>query len=211
VGVGAHTFGEADYSTHIVRILETKPDVVVSEQWAGDALNFIKQANPTGFFDKIKMFRLNCASTSAIVSLKDKMPGVYAATEQGQPYMPKMKKWRDAYYDYLGEWPVTECAPAYYDAVFMYKQAVEKAKTTKSDEVAAALEGLDYVGPSGKRRIRKDHQADCDYITLGKLVPSKEFEWKVWGEMANVPYDKVKFTNEELVALGCEFCKGRGE
>lgn len=211
VGIGAHPLGEADYSTHILKILETKPDVVVSTQWAGDALNFIKQAAPTGFFEKIKMFRLNCASTIAIVALKDKMPSVYATTEQGQPYLPVMKKWRDAYFNYHGEWPTTECGPAYYDAVYMYKRAVEKAKTTKSDAVAAALENMDYVGPSGKRKIRKDHQADCDHIILGKLIPSNEFESKVWdpNRMAKIPYEKFKLSNKELIELGCKFCVGR--
>jgi len=208
-GMATHPLGEADYSTHIVKMLDLKPQVVVSCQWAGDTLNFIKQAIPYGFFDKVPIFRFNAASISAIVALKDKLPSVYTLTEQGNPYFPHMKDWLNEYKDYIGEWPVTEMPPAYYDAVYMYKEAVEKAGTTESKAVAKALEGLDYRGPSGRRRMRKDHQADVEYIAFVKMVDSKEFEWKVPSMSIKVPYEQVKLSGDEMVKLGCKWCKGR--
>lgn len=209
VGMATHPLGEADYSTHIVKMLDLKPQVVVSTEWAGDSLNLIKQAIPFGMFDKVPIFRLNCACTSAVVALKEKLPRVYALTEQGNPYLPQMKDWRNEYKEYIGEWPVTECAPAYYDAVYMYKEAAGKAGTTESDAVAKALEGLDYRGPSGRRYIRKDHQADIEYIPFGQLAVSDEFEWKIPGVSVKVPYEKIRLSGDEMVKLGCKWCKGR--
>ena len=99
VGMVKHKFGETDYSTHIVKIMDAKPQVVVTFQWAGDALNFIRQANEMGFFTKVPLFYLNCASVSAVVSLKDKMPMMWGGTEQGNPYSPKMKNFLQKYHD----------------------------------------------------------------------------------------------------------------
>lgn len=209
VGTATHPLGEADYSTHIVKMLALKPQVVVSTEWAGDTLNFIKQAIPYGFFDKVPIFRLNCACASAVVALKDKLPKVFAVTEQGNPYFPHMKDWLNKYKEFIGEWPVTECAPAYYDAVYMYKAAVEKAGTTEDGAVAKALEGMDYRGPSGRRTIQKDHQTDVEYIAVGEMVASEEFEWKVPGRMVKVPYEKVKLSGDEKIKLGCKWCKGK--
>lgn len=209
VGVIKHKFGETDYSTHIVKILDAKPQVVVSCQWAGDALNFIRQANELGFFDKVPLFYLNCASVSAVVSLKDKMPVMWGGSEQGNPYSPKMKAFLKKYHDYLGEWPVTENACTYYDTVYMYKAAVEKAGTTDDLAVAKALVGLNYKGPGGMRKVRNDHMVDVDSIDIVKWAPGEAFEWNVPTEVIEVPYNKVKMTNDELIALGCKWCKGK--
>jgi len=137
------------------------------------------------------------------------MPVMWGGSEQGNPYSPKMKTFLKKYHDYLGEWPVTENACTYYDTVYMYKAAVEKAGTTDDLAVAKALVGLEYKGPGGMRRVRKDHMVDVDSIDIVKLAPGGTFEWNVPTEIIEVPYNKVKMNNDELIALGCKWCKGK--
>ena len=204
-----HQFAETDYSTHIVKILEAKPQVVVSMQWSGDALNFIKQALPLGFFEKIPIFYFNGASVSAVQTLKDKMPVMWGLTEQGNPYLPKMKDFRKKYYDYFEEWPTSENMVTYYDTVYMYKAAVEKAGTTEPEAVAKALTGMEYRGPGGMRKIKSDHTAEIDMVPIVKWAPGDEFEWSVPTEAIEVPFDKIKMSGDELIELGCKWCKGK--
>src|SRR4030065_2215269 len=46
---------EKDFTPFIQKIVETKPDAVWSSLWGNDAVNFVKQALPTGFFYKVKI------------------------------------------------------------------------------------------------------------------------------------------------------------
>ena len=210
VGVIPHALGEADYSTYFAKIFDLKPQVFVSVDWAGDATNFITQAIPYGFFDKVPIFTLNGASMSTIVSLKEKLPKMLYLCEQCNPYFPHMEAWRNKYKDYIGEWPTEDCSPAYYEGVYMYKAAVEKAGTTKPEEVAKAFLAIDYKGPSGKRAVRKDHFADIDYIAVTELVTSDKFPFRIPGEKTvKIPYEKCRYDNAALVAWGCEWCKGK--
>jgi branched-chain amino acid transport system substrate-binding protein len=204
-----HPLGETDYSTYFVKIMEAKPQVFISVDWAGDATNFIKQAIPFGLFQKVPIFSLNGAAMSTIVSMGDKLPDMLYLSEQGNPYLPHMKQWREKYKNYIGEWPTEDCSPAYYEAVYMYKAAVEKAGTTEPLAVAKALVGLKFKGPSGTRVVRPDHGTDIEYIAVPKLVMSKEFGFRVPGETLKIPYEKVRTPVNELVEWGCKWCEGK--
>jgi branched-chain amino acid transport system substrate-binding protein len=207
VGMATHPLGEPDFSNHITKILDADPQVVVSLQWAGDLANFVKQANTYGFFDKIPIFTISGANTSAVVSLKDAFPDIWMLTEQSNPYFDHMEEWRNNYHDYIGEWPTTECACVYYDAVYMFKKAVEEAGTTDSDAVAQAMEGMEWNGASGKRTLREDHLATVEYCPMVKLGSSSEYDWKVPVDSVNVPYEEVRLSNEDLIRHGCEWCE----
>jgi branched-chain amino acid transport system substrate-binding protein len=202
-----HPTSETDYSTYIVKILEANPQVFVSTDWAGDATNFIQQAIPYDFFSKIPHFILNGAAMSTIVTLKDKLPEMWYICEQCNPYLPHMAAWRQKFYDFHGIWPSEDCSPTYYDGVYAYKKAVEKAGTFDVEEVIKAMVGVDISGPSGKRIIRPDHFADIDFCAMTRLVPSKDYEFRVPGEVIKVPWAEIKYTDQELVDHGCEWCR----
>jgi hypothetical protein len=163
-----------------------------------------------GFFEKIPIPTITTACLSAIVALKDTFPESWVITDKGNPYFEHMEGWRNEYKDYLGEWPVTECAPAYHDVVYMYKEAVEKAGTTDALAVAKAFETLDYNGASGRRKVQKNHFADVGYCAMTKFVKSDKFEWKVPSETIKVPFDQVKYSEADLIKRGCRWCKGKG-
>jgi len=50
-----------------------------------------------------------------------------------------------------------------YGLIYVYKQAIEKAGTTKTNAVIEAMEGMSFTTPGYARMIRKeDHQAVSD-------------------------------------------------
>jgi branched-chain amino acid transport system substrate-binding protein len=208
VGSVGHPMGETDFSNYIVSILEKKPQVFMSLDWAGDATNFIKQAIPFGFFDKVPIITLSTATSSTIVALgKDLPKGISAITDQSNPAFPHMEAWSKEFNDYIGEWPIEESAACYYDGVYMYKTAVEKAQSTKAEDVIKQLEGMEWHGVSGYRKLRKDHFPDVEYVPLTTFVPSDKFAWFVPGETIKVPYQEAKLSLDEMIGLGCEWCK----
>ena len=146
---------------------------------------------------------------STIIAMGDKLPSMLYMGEQGNPYLPHMAPWLEKYKKFSNEWPTEDCSPNYYEGVYMYKAAVEKAKSTKAEEVIKALEGMKFTGPTGTRTIRKDHFADLEYLMVTQLVKSDKFPFLIPGNTIKIPYDKVKFTNKELVEMGCKWCEGR--
>jgi transposase-like protein len=150
---------------------------------------------------------LNGAAMSTIIALGDKLPNMFYLCEQGNPYFDHLAQWREKYHAFTGEWPTEDCSPNYYEGVYMFKAAVEKAKSLKSDDLVKALEGMEFAGPTGKRKVRRDHFADMEYIAVPELVKPDRFPFKVPGRTIKIPYDKVKFTTAELVEMGK---RGRG-
>jgi len=206
VGTAGHPFGETDYSTHIAKILDKKPQIVIPCAWAGDMANFVKQAKASGFFSKTN-YVISTACMCAVVGLGGELPeGLWMVTEQGNPYLPEMAAWRKKYYDYLGEWPITEAASAYYDTVIMYKAAVEKAGSTDSLKVSKALTSLKYQGPSGHRDMQANHIAKVDSIVFAQLGKVKDFKWQVPVKVQKIPYSEVMYSKAELVSGGCKWC-----
>jgi ABC-type branched-subunit amino acid transport system substrate-binding protein len=118
-----------------------------------------------------------------------------------------MTDWRKKYVDYTGELPTAESVSAYYDAVYMYKAAVEKAGSTDTKKVAQALTTIKYTGPSGKRDMKANHIADVEFMPFYQLGKVDEFEWLVPVRTEKIPYDQVKYTTAELIEHGCKWCK----
>ena len=208
VGTLAHPFNETDYSTHIAKILAAKPDIVIPCAWAGDFLNFVKQAKPLGFFQKTK-YIASTACMSAIVGLGEELPkDLWVVTEQGNPYLPELASWKNKYYEYLGEWPITEAATTYYDTVYMYKAAVEKAGSTDATKVAKALEGLKYKGIGGTRYVKPNHIIEVDNIVFAQFNYDKDLKQPVVSRMERIPFHDVMYSNDDLIKSGCDWCKG---
>ena len=75
-------------------------------------------------------------------------------------------------------------APAY-NAVYLYKQAVEKAKSTEPQAVAEAMVGQTFEGPTGPVEMTPSHhlaqtinlvQVDGDHYKLVDSFPDQDPE-----------------------------------
>ena len=93
---------------------------------------------------------------------------------------PKTIQWYDNYVK------AYEVSPDYtsgytYDAVYIIKEAIERAKNTKPDDLVKALEKTDYVGAAARWVFEKEHQSKFGpgYRVMGMTQWQKEGERKV--------------------------------
>jgi len=159
-------FKTTDFSSYITKLMHTKPDGVLVSLWGGNLIDFVRQGKELGFFngDYEVLITLG-AATEVLSALKDKMPeGLWV----GSRYWflandSKMnKKFTKSYFNRYNNYPSYNAHGAY-SALYCYKKAVEKAKTTDAKGVISALEGLEIELPVGKIYIRpEDHQAVTD-------------------------------------------------
>ncbi len=156
-------FGAEDFTPFINNIMQQKPDGVLISVWGGDLVNFVRQANNLGFFEQDYeiMFTVG-AATEALAALGEQMPeGVWLGT----------RYWYDSHdtdinknfvdnYKKLYKTPPSYNAEGAYSAVYAIKAAIEKAGSTKPEDIAVALSGLTINTPAAERTFRVgDNQA----------------------------------------------------
>jgi branched-chain amino acid transport system substrate-binding protein len=83
------------------------------------------------------------------------------------PISPKTIPFWDAYVKRWGEDPLVT-ATGTYDALYVYKDAVERAGSFKSDKLIPALEKTNYVAALGRIAFEADHDLKYgpDYIAI---------------------------------------------
>jgi len=152
------------YGAEISALLGAGADVIHSSFWGGDLDALILQGGPRGLFKK--SVALLTAGETATHKLGSHIPDgtIIGARGPHGTYAPdnELNKWfRGAYED---RYSLSPNYPAYHmvQAILGLKSAYEKAgKDGASEQVAAALERLEFDTPSGKIRmaIGKGHQA----------------------------------------------------
>ena len=152
------------YGAEISALLGVNADVIHSSFWGGDLDALILQGGPRGLFKK--SVALLTAGETATHKLGPHIPDgtIIGARGPHGAYAPdnELNKWfRSAYEDRYSLSPIY---PAYHMAQAMLglKSAYEKAgKDPSPEQIAAALEHLEFDTPSGKIKmaIGKGHQA----------------------------------------------------
>ena len=156
-------FGAEDFTPFINGVMDSNPDGVLISVWGGDLVNFVRQANNLGFFDKdIELLFTVGAATEVLTALGESMPeDVWLSTRYWYDayYNEVNKKFVNAYMDRYGN-PPSYNAEGAYAAVYAYKKAMEEAGTTEGPAVAKALENIRLDAPNGTVQFRAgDHQA----------------------------------------------------
>jgi len=81
-----------------------------------------------------------------------------------------------------------------YGLFYLLKQAIEKAGTTDTAKLRAAMENMTWETPQGTKKIRKeDHQAVVDMLVVKVVGSSFKTVGKVRGEEAIGPNNCKKF------------------
>lgn len=175
-------FGAGDYASHIVKVVDAKPDAVYCSLWGGDMVNFIKQAVQYNFFEKAGFATEAGLSTEIFYALGKTIPeGLWSASHGYWFEHPTSQRNRDFVARFVKRWGEYPHVTAHdtYAAVHAYKKGVEKAGTTDPDAVTAALEGLEFETPAYKSMIRKeDHQAIRD-VPWGVTKATDKFPFGV--------------------------------
>lgn len=194
-----HPLGCSDFNPYILKINEMQPQALISFAWSGDMITFLKQAKPYGLYKKMIGAHYGHIVDIA-TALKDQMEPLWTGLDSGYPFLPSAINFSKQYKKEIGEWPPTDYTACYYDSLWVLKQAIEKAKSVKPEEIAKAMEGLTFEGKgAGWLHIRPtSHIADKKVFYIGQLGPNKDFPYFVAKNLISVPGNEATVTDEEL-------------
>ena len=194
------SLGASDMTPQINSVIDADPDIVFTSWWAGDATTFISQASEQGLFEQVDdVFDTIGADPTVYEALGDTTPegihmsGWYWPTAYDNDVN---QNFLDAYRaEYEGD-DTTPNIPGFtggstYAAIYMYKQAIEAAGSTNSEDIVAELEGLTIENdPRGPSTIDPDtHQADAPCV-----IGETSFD-------ADVPYDGAGLVNTQTYEI----------
>lgn len=192
-----HKFGEADFSSAIQQIADYKPDGLVSASWAGDMVTFVRQQKPYELFKKMVGFQYG-NSVGLAKALGNEMEPMWSGMDQGHPSLPPGKKFNEMFIKEYNEWVTEDTAACYYDSLFILKKAIEKANSVKPEDIAKAMEGLEYDGYAGWLKIRPvSHLPLKKAYHMGYIGPQAGAPYWLATEIVSIPYEKVMITDEE--------------
>ncbi len=167
-----------DFTPHITKIIDSKPDVLFTSLWGGDYVTFYKQAIAQGLFDKMKVATTYAYGIIPGLIGADHPDGHVAGVHSNYYFTkpswesnPINKRFVEAYNKrWNGEYPNFEGEGAY-DAVYLYKQSVETASKLvggwpSSDDIVNVMAVSSILGPAGIVSIRRDnHQGYKNAVT----------------------------------------------
>jgi len=199
---GAKTVGQVfapldnkDYSPFFGQVRAAHPDVMYTSVAGNDTVRLFNQMSQYGLLKNMTVVGASGTVTSQNVKAIGKaaegfVTGVGYSLEID---LPENKKFVNAFQ------AAHKAAPDLYGAdsygvMYFYKAAVEKAKSTDTDKVRAAMRGLEWMTPQGKKTMRAgDHQAIQDmYVTRMSGGQFKVLS-KVPGEAAIGPDTCTRF------------------
>ncbi len=183
--------GEKDFTSFITAIMAKKPDAVHSSLFGGDLVAFTKQAAPYGFFEKIPFMALY--DLPVLLALGADAPDGVMGFGRGCFFMdpnPKMMEFAEKYRQLHGVYPDSWAVQAY-DGVYLLKAAIEKAKSTSTEEVIKAMEGLSLDSLRGKFSIRAlDHMGTVPCYQ-GVIAKDPKYPFKIWKDLSRIPGEEV--------------------
>ncbi|MBI4205058.1 MAG: ABC transporter substrate-binding protein [Betaproteobacteria bacterium] len=199
--------GEAGYSPWIAKILEARPEVVFTNLYGADLVEFTRQARASGLFETAQLVGLY--DVEALQALgKDAVEGVIGY-DRGPFHVirrlapsPEFEAFIRHYGAATNKYPSTWAINAY-DAVMAWARAVEAAGSFEARAVVTSLERLQLASLRGPGRyIRKiDHQANVGTY-IGVVAWDPEFpDFALWRDPTYVPAEEVWRSEQEVLAV----------
>ena len=198
-------FFAKDYSAEIKKIQELKPDAVWSPLWGEDAVNFIKQALPTGIFKDIK-FAFPCAGAlEVLVPMGKDMPdGILVSSRYffTSPDSDMNKRFVAAYQKKFGEYP-DYMAGETYAGVYFLKAAAERAGSTDADKIIAAVEKepLAFETPEGFKIMRGCDHSVVEDCLWGETAMNPKYGFSIPATFTSIQAENIVRTDAELKAV----------
>jgi len=189
--------GGTDFSAVIAKIQAAKPAIIFSTLNGDSNVSFFKQMSAAG----LPPTRLPVMSFSIGEQEAQAMgPSLVKDSYAGWNYFQSLpgdanKKFVAAYQAKFGKnAAITDPMVHGYLDVYVWKAAVEKAKSFDVDKVRAAAVGLDVPSPMGVVKFAANQSLHQPAL-VGKLDAKGQFaiEWQSKGPIAPDPYDPVAF------------------
>ncbi|QET05499.1 urea ABC transporter substrate-binding protein [Cupriavidus pauculus] len=179
--------GHTEFSSIINKIKAAKPDCIYSTVVGGSNVAFYKQLRAAGL-DGSKITLLSTVvSENEIEGIgKDNAAGYYACMGYFQSLKnPVNERFVKAFKTRYGqERVIGDPMEVAYNSVYLWKLAVEKAKTFDPEKVAAAAGGVTLDAPEGTVRVHATNHHVWKKVRVGRARPDGQFDI-VW-ESANL-------------------------
>lgn len=159
-----------DFSATITKIQEAKPDLVVSGLVGGNHIGFYRQWPAAGMLGKIPVHGLVFGCWEKNLLQPSEVEGItasyyYFQTIDSPENKAFLEKWSKAYGADHPE--IGTLAACEYNAVNLWKKAVEKAGSLDREKLIATLEtGIDFDGPGGN--VKTD--AQTHHLVMSTVV-----------------------------------------
>ena len=196
VGATFPPLGAKDFTPYIGQIRAVRPDVIMTATAGNDTVRLLTQLKEYGILND----KLTLAGAAGAVTQENlgAMGGagegfLSAAAYSTDIDTPANKKFVPTFKKEFQHDPDLFAADTY-GLFYLFKQAIEKAGSTDTAKVRAAMEDAAWETPQGTKKIRKgDHQAVVDMVIV--KVRGNDFQTvgKVPGEEAVGPDDCQKF------------------
>lgn len=197
---------QTDFAAIIVKIEAAQPDVIINTLNGTGNVSFFKQMSEKNYTsDKYMTMSFSIAEEEVATIGADILKGhlvswnYYETTDT-----EKNKEFVEAYKKEYGENRVTsDPAEAAYDAVYLWKAAVEKADSFEVDDVLAAIEagGISYDAPEGTVTIDGSNHHLAKPVRIGE-VRDDGLIYEIYSTDAPVEPDPYLQTYDWAVAAG---------
>lgn len=193
-------FGHQDYATIVQDIKAKAPDVIFSTINGDSNTNFYNELAAQGMTaDKFPVVAVSVGEDELRSLDPSKVKGHLAAWNYYQSVdTPKNKEFVKKFQAKYGKDRVTDDPiAAAYAQVYLWKLAVEKAKSFDVDEVRKAFVtgGIEFDAPEGKIKVDPKSLHVYKYFRMGKIRDDRQFdivfETKTWIEPE--PYPQIAF------------------
>ena len=197
---------QTDFAAIIAKIEAAQPDVIINTLNGTGNVSFFKQMSEKNYTsDKYMTMSFSIAEEEVATIGADILKGhlvswnYYETTDT-----EKNKEFVEAYKKEYGENRVTsDPAEAAYDAVYLWKAAVEKADSFEVDDVLAAIEagGIYYDAPEGTVTIDGSNHHLAKPVRIGE-VRDDGLIYEIYSTDAPVEPDPYLQTYDWAVAAG---------
>lgn len=163
----ATPFNKIDAASTVQAIADTKPDAIFNVLFSTDLTKFVRAGNTRHLFDGVEVVSLLTGEPEYLDPLGADTPKGWIVT--GYPWYaidtPEHNAFLKAYQDKFHDYPRLGSLVGYM-MVQSLAAGLEKAKSTKTEDLIQAFKGLEHASPIGKIHYRAiDHQS-----TMGAYV-----------------------------------------
>lgn len=185
LGTEAYPTGASDFSSGLIKVKKGEADFICAIFDMPQSGILLKQWSDLRIPALIGGFISPLAGQDAWKTFDGKIEGAMNSVfEIGNVPIKKVPKSVEFYERYNKRWGKLESGHApstAYDAVYVLKEAIERANTLNSEELVAEIEKTDMNGAIGRIRFGKDHAAvygfDPNENALGAFI-----QWQKPGE-----------------------------
>jgi len=196
----APPLGKVDAGSVVQALADAKPDAIFNVLFGADLSKFVREGNTRGLFQGREVVSLLTGEPEYLDPLKDEAPNGWIVT--GYPWYgiqtPEHKAFFLGYKARFNDYPRLGSVVGY-SVIKSLAEGIKKAKSTDTEKLITAFQGLDVMTPFGKVTYRAtDHQS-----TMGAYV-GKTANKGGAGTMVDYRYlDGVKYlpSDEEIKKL----------